>query len=84
MNVSLDNKVNLVTVQNARAFSRLGGRKWKERNGKELYYVCVHGFGNVLAGSLKKLNKLSSKLLAQTTVANRYCLEYGVLLKSKI
>lgn len=41
---------------------------------------------SVLAGSLKKLNNLSSKLVAQTT--KRYCflisLEYGVLLKSKI
>lgn len=43
INVSLDNnKVNLVTVQNARAFSRLGGRKWEERNGRSyIMYVYV-------------------------------------------
>lgn len=87
-NVLLDNKVNLVTIQTARALSRLRGEKVRREECKELYYVCVHGFGSVLAGSLKKLNNLSSKLVAQTTVANRYCflisLEYGVLLKSKI
>ena len=34
-NVSLDNsKVNFVTVQNARAFSRLRGRKWEGGNGR--------------------------------------------------
>lgn len=51
-----------------------------------MYYV--HGFRNVLAESLNKLNKQSSKSVAQTTVASRYCflrsLEYGVFLKSKI
>lgn len=41
-NVSLDNnKVNLVTVQNAQAFSRLGGRKWEERNGRS-YSMYVY------------------------------------------
>lgn len=44
-NVPLDNKVILVTVQNARAFSRLGERKWEERNGRSMCYVRV--FGNV-------------------------------------
>lgn len=88
-NVLLDNnKVNLVTVQTARALSRLRGKKVRREECKELYYVCVHGFGSVLAGSLKKLNNFSRKLVAQMTVANRYCflisLEYGVLLKSKI
>lgn len=46
-NVSLDNKVILVTVQNARAFSRLGERKCEERNGRTCVNVRVPGFGNV-------------------------------------
>ena len=42
-NVSLDgNEVNLVTVQNARAFSGFGGRKWEERNGRScVMYVYM-------------------------------------------
>lgn len=41
-NVLLDNKkINLVSVQNARVFFRLGVRKWKERNGRS-YIMYVY------------------------------------------
>lgn len=48
-NVSLDSKVILVTVQNARAFSSsfFWGKKVGREEWKELCCVRVHGFGNV-------------------------------------
>lgn len=60
-NVSLDNKVILVIVQNARAFSRLGERKWGERNGRScVMYVYVDLEMYLLKKYVKKLNRLSS------------------------
>lgn len=73
-NVSLDNKVILMTVQNARAFSRLGESKWEERNGRScVMYVYMALEMYLLKKYLKKLNRLSSQLMAQTTVAGWYC-----------
>lgn len=58
---SLDKKVILVTVQNARAFSRLGERKWKERNGRSyVMYVYMDLEMCLLNKCLKKLNRLNS------------------------
>lgn len=57
----LDNKVILVTVQNARAFSRLGERKWEERNGRScVMYVYMDLEMCLLKKSLMKLNRPSS------------------------
>lgn len=60
-NVSLDNKVILVIIQNARAFSRLGERKWEERNGRScVMYVYMDLEMCLLKKYLKKLNRMSS------------------------
>lgn len=66
----------------------LGLGEESEKRGMEGAMLCVCTcIWKRAVGSLKKLNKLSNKLVTQTTVPNRYCLfvtlEYGVPIKSK-
>lgn len=57
-NVLLDNnKVNLVTVQTARALSRLRGKKVRREECKELYYVCVHELGKCTCRIIKEIKQ---------------------------
>lgn len=63
-----------MTVQNAKAFSRLEKRKWEEGNGRScVMYVYMDLEMCLLKKYLKKLNSLGSQLMAQTTVASWYC-----------
>lgn len=70
-NISVDNstkKVNLLTVERCESFFQAWGKELgRKRNGVQ-YILHVHGSGSALAGSLKKGNKQSSKLVVQMTV----------------